>query len=44
MIVLNVYGPYMDKVDYCSRLFKMDSAQNIFVVIGSDLNLYLGAS
>jgi hypothetical protein len=26
--VLNVYGPYMDRMDYWDRFFKMDSVQN----------------
>ena len=34
IILLNVYGPYMDKMDYYDMFFKMDSAQNEFILIG----------
>jgi hypothetical protein len=35
--VLNVYGPYMDKVEYFYNFFKKDYIQNGLLVIGGDL-------
>jgi hypothetical protein len=42
IIMLNVYGPYIDMVDYWNRFFKMDRVRNGLVVIRGDLNLILG--
>jgi hypothetical protein len=41
---MNVYGPYMDKVECWDNFFIMDYIQNGLVVIGGDLNFTLGAS
>jgi hypothetical protein len=41
--LLNVYGPYMDRVDYWDRFFQMDWIHFGLVVVGGDLNFTLGA-
>jgi hypothetical protein len=41
--VLNVYGPYSNRVEYWDTFFKLECIQNGLVVIGGDLNFTLGA-
>jgi hypothetical protein len=36
--LLNVYGPYVDRVEYWDKFFHMEWLQSGLVVVGGDLN------
>jgi hypothetical protein len=42
--IMNVCGPYMDRVEQWDNFFNMECIQNGLVVVGGDLNFTLGDS
>jgi hypothetical protein len=42
--LLDIYGPYLDRVKYRDKIFQMDWIQHGLVVLAGDLNFTLGAS
>jgi len=42
--LLNIYGPYQDRVPFWEKIFNLDLLKNDSVIIGGDLNFSLGHS
>ena len=44
LTILNIYGPYLNRVSFWDSLFKLEFFENTDVILGGDFNLSLGAS
>ena len=44
LMILNIYGPYLNRVSFWDSLFHMDLFEDTEVIMGGDFNLSLGAS
>jgi hypothetical protein len=42
--ILNIYGPYLDRVEYWDRVLNMEWIQRGLVVVEGDFNFTLGES
>jgi hypothetical protein len=40
---LNIYRPYLDRVEYWDMVFNMECIEKVLVVVGVDFNFTLGA-
>jgi hypothetical protein len=41
-IVLNIYGPYVDKVNYWEKIFNVEFFRNENDIVGGDFNFSIG--
>ena len=44
LTILNIYGPYLNRVSFWDSLFNLDLFEDTDVIMGGDFNLSLGAS